>query len=141
MDNAETLIRALIQDRIEATRAKEAERATRHFADDVVIFDVVNPLRQEGIGAARKRADQWFSSFVGSISFDVADLRLAIANGVAFSYALNHVHGKTSSGNLDMWWRATTCYRNIYGVWKVTHEHNSVPFDPATGKASLELQP
>ena len=26
------------------------------------------------------------------------------------------------------------------GGWKVTHEHNSVPFDPETGKASLDLE-
>jgi ketosteroid isomerase-like protein len=40
-----------------------------------------------------------------------------------------------------MCWRATVCYRKIYGSWMVTHEHNSVPFDPQTGKASLNLEP
>jgi hypothetical protein len=25
--------------------------------------------------------------------------------------------------------------------WMVTHEHNSVPFDAETGKASLDLKP
>jgi ketosteroid isomerase-like protein len=42
---------------------------------------------------------------------------------------------------LEMWWRSTVCYQRIEGRWMVTHEHNSVPFDPQTGKASLDLRP
>ena len=40
-----------------------------------------------------------------------------------------------------MWVRATVCYRKIDGTWMVTHEHNSVPFDVESGKASLDLKP
>jgi ketosteroid isomerase-like protein len=42
---------------------------------------------------------------------------------------------------LDMWWRSTAGFRKIDGRWRITHEHNSVPFDPQTGKASLDLEP
>lgn len=138
---AESEIRQIIQDRLEATRAKDADRATQHFSSDIVIFDVVNPLRRHGIESAATRAKEWFSSFEGPIDFDVFDVDLSAGGDVAFTSALNHIHAGTSAGTLDMWWRSTTCYRNIGGVWKVTHEHNSVPFDPATGKASLDLHP
>ena len=40
-----------------------------------------------------------------------------------------------------MWIRATLCYRKIDGKWMVTHEHVSVPFDPESGQASLDLKP
>jgi ketosteroid isomerase-like protein len=40
-----------------------------------------------------------------------------------------------------MWIRSTTCFRKFDGEWKVVHEHNSVPFDPATGTAALDLEP
>jgi ketosteroid isomerase-like protein len=40
-----------------------------------------------------------------------------------------------------MWVRATTCYRKVDGAWKIVHEHQSVPFDPHTGAASLDLAP
>jgi ketosteroid isomerase-like protein len=40
-----------------------------------------------------------------------------------------------------MWVRATTCYRKIDGKWMITHEHQSVPFDTESGKASLDLEP
>jgi hypothetical protein len=39
-----------------------------------------------------------------------------------------------------MWARATVCYREIDGKWMITHEHESVPFDVNSGKASLDLE-
>jgi ketosteroid isomerase-like protein len=61
---------------------------------------------------------------------------------VAFSLSLNRVNAtKTDGKRLDMWWRATVCYRKIDGKWMVTHEHSSVPFDEESGKASLDLKP
>jgi ketosteroid isomerase-like protein len=40
-----------------------------------------------------------------------------------------------------MWWRATICYRKVDGAWRVTHEHASAPFNVASGRASLDLEP
>ena len=60
----------------------------------------------------------------------------------AFSHSLNHVSATTKDGReLDMFWRATMCFRNAGGRWTVTHEHSSVPFDMASGKALLDLKP
>ncbi len=44
-------------------------------------------------------------------------------------------------GKVDMWVRATVCFRKTAGEWTVTHEHDSVPFDVESGKASLDLKP
>jgi ketosteroid isomerase-like protein len=42
---------------------------------------------------------------------------------------LKGVPATTTAGpRLDMWWRATICYRKIDGAWLVTHEDASVPF-------------
>jgi len=46
-----------------------------------------------------------------------------------------------SGDELDMWWRCPACYPKTGRTWKQTHEHNSVPFDTTTGKASLDLEP
>jgi hypothetical protein len=35
---------------------------------------------------------------------------------------------------------ATVRYRKVRGSWMIVHDHNSVPFDPKTGKASLDLE-
>jgi ketosteroid isomerase-like protein len=36
---------------------------------------------------------------------------------------------------------ATVCFHKIDAKWMVTHEHNSVPFDVESGKASLDFKP
>jgi ketosteroid isomerase-like protein len=61
---------------------------------------------------------------------------------VAYGHSLNHVNTTTTDGHtLDMWWRAAVCFCKIDDEWTVAHSHTSVPFDPATGKASLDLEP
>jgi ketosteroid isomerase-like protein len=105
-------------------------------------FDVVNPLQHRGSDASKKRAKEWFSSFEGLIDYEIRDLTITAGDDIAFSHGLSHVSAtRTDGGQLNMWWRTTVCFRKIDGKWMVTHEHNSVPFDAATGKASLDLKP
>ena len=138
----EAQIRKLIDDRVKAVRARDIDGAMSNISPDIVSFDVVNPLQHVGSDALRKRAEEWFSSFQGPIGFEVRDLRITTSDDVAFSHGLSHVSATRTDGvKLDMWWRATVCYRKIDGKWMVTHEHNSVPFDVETGKASLDLKP
>jgi uncharacterized protein (TIGR02246 family) len=138
----ETQIRALIDDRAKAVRAKDINGAISHYAPDVLSFDVVNPLQQIGSDASRKRAEEWFSSFQGPIGYEIRNLSITVDETLAFSHGLSHVSAtKTDGGQLDMWWRTTVCFRKIDGKWTVTHEHNSVPFDVESGKASLDLKP
>jgi hypothetical protein len=42
---------------------------------------------------------------------------------------------------IDMWVRATLSCQRIGGEWQIVHDHESVPFDPATGQAELGLSP
>jgi uncharacterized protein (TIGR02246 family) len=139
---AETELRALIEERAEAVRAKDIDGALAHVAPDVVAFDVVNPLGYRGVGAIRQRLTQWLSSFAGPIGYELRDLSITASDDVAFSHSLSQVRATLTNGQkLEMWWRATVCYRKIDGRWLITHEHSSVPFDTATGKASIDLQP
>jgi uncharacterized protein (TIGR02246 family) len=138
----EVQIRGLIENKIKAVRAKDIDGATSDYAADVLSFDVVNPLRYIGANAIRKRLEEWFSSFQGSIGLEIRDLSITVGEAVAFSHCLNHVSAtKTGGGKLDMWWRETACYRKIEGQWLITHQHSSVPFDVESGKASLDLKP
>ena len=112
------------------------------FTPDILTFDVVNPLQQIGSTASRQRADEWFSSFRDQIGYEIRDLDITADDDVAFSHGLCHVSAtKTDGGQLDMWWRTTVCFRKIEGKWMATHEQNSVPFDPKSGKALLDLKP
>jgi ketosteroid isomerase-like protein len=69
-------------------------------------------------------------------------LEITEGGDVAFCHSLNGVSGTNTGGKrVEMWWRATTCFRKIDGQWLVTHGHSSEPFDMRSGKALLDLKP
>jgi uncharacterized protein (TIGR02246 family) len=139
---AEAEIRALIEAQAKAILAKDVEASVASYAPDVLLFDVVNALRSTGSEAARKRLAEWFAAFEGPIGYELRDLAITAADDVAFCHGLKRGRATTAGGqDLDMWWRSTICYRRIDGAWLVTHEHASVPFDVASGRASLDLKP
>ncbi len=139
---AEAQIRALIDHRGHAVRTKDVDALMSSVAQNTLSFDVVNPLQYVGSDGVRKRAEEWFSAFDSAIGYEIRDLSIAAGDDVAFSHCLTRVSGTTKSGGeIDMWLRSTTCFRNLDGEWMVTHEHNSVPFDVDSGKASLDLKP
>jgi uncharacterized protein (TIGR02246 family) len=135
-------VRRLVEQRLEAIRAKDVERSTAMTTADYLLFDVVGPLQSKSSIAASKRAEEWFATFRGPIGYEVHELRIVAGDGVGFSHGLNPVSATKIDGtSLDMWWRATVCYQKIDGIWRITHEHNSVPFDVTNGKAALDLAP
>ena len=138
----EAQIRKLMDDRVNAVRARDVNASTSNLAPNILSFDVVNPLQHIGSDASKNRAEEWFSSFQGPIGYEIRHLSITAGDDVAFSHGLSHVSAtRTDGGQLDMWWRTTVCFRKIDGKWMVTHEHDSVPFDAGTGKASLDLKP
>jgi ketosteroid isomerase-like protein len=138
----EAQIRELIEQRVQAVRAKDVDGAVSMIVPDIISFDVINPLRNQGADASQARLKQWFDSFEGPMDYELRDLSVVAGEDVAFSSSLNQVQGtKLDGGKLEMWWRATTCFHKIDRQWKVVHEHASVPFDPQTGQASFDLQP
>jgi len=140
--NGEAEIRALYADWAKAIRAKDIEGSLAHYARDVLAFDLIDPLRYVGSDAVRERLEQWFSSFDGPIGYENRDLSVTEGDDVAFAHSLNHVDATTTAGQkIDMWWRATVCFRKLDGRWMVVHSHTSVPFDMASGQASVGLRP
>jgi len=139
---AEEEIRDLVEARVQAVRSRDLNAAIAHHAPDVVAFDVVNPLQYLGADTVRERTQAWFALYPEGIGYEVRDLYVAAGEEVAFCHHLYRVTGTTSAGaQVDMWVRATVCFQKSDGVWKVVHDHESVPFDPETGKASMELKP
>jgi ketosteroid isomerase-like protein len=119
--------------------------ATANYASDVVIFDVVGPLRHpNGNASVRKRLEDWFATFAADapILFEITDRAIGADEQLGFTHSLNHVHvGLTNGAVLDMFWRETLNWRRVDGRWKIVHAHSSVPFDPSTGMASTGLKP
>ncbi|HEX7243912.1 MAG TPA: SgcJ/EcaC family oxidoreductase [Longimicrobiaceae bacterium] len=138
----ESEIRALIEERVRAVRAKDVDGAMASHAPDVAMFDVIDPLRYGGSDAVRERVEAWFGMYDGPIGYEVRDLSVTAGGDVAFCHFLYHVSGtKTDGGKVSMWVRATMGFRRTGGAWVLVHDHESVPFDPETGRASLGLEP
>jgi uncharacterized protein (TIGR02246 family) len=139
---SERPLRALIDDLPNAIRAKDVNAVMTYYAPDVLTFDLLPPLQYRGAEAIRNRLSEWFSSFEGPIGFEMRGLEITEGGDVAFCHSLNGVIGTNTGGKrVEMWWRATTCFRKIDGQWLVTHGHSSEPFDMRSGKALLDLKP
>jgi uncharacterized protein (TIGR02246 family) len=138
----ETQIRVLIDATVRACRAKDAEALVADYSDDVVAYDLIDPLRYSSRKEVAARARQWLESFQGPVVYELHDVEVVAGQDVAFCHGLNHVVGTQGEGQkIDMWWRQTLCLQKVAGKWQVTHAHSSVPFDMETGKASLEIRP
>lgn len=138
----EQQIRDLIKELQRATREKDVDASMANIDEGIVSFDVVNPLQHIGAAALRNRAETWFASFDGPIGYEIRDLCVMAGDQVGFAHGLSHVSAKRTDGSpLEMWWRTTFGFCKIDGKWMTTHEHQSVPFDVESGKASLDLEP
>lgn len=143
VSDPEAAIRALIGERIEAIRNKDAAAAIACLADDVVAFELIPPLAQPA-EAVRDVAGfaAWLDGFE-ALAIDVRDLVVEAGEKVGFAHALHHLTGRRIDGmSVDLWLRSTLCVRNGADGWKIAHAHSSVPFRPgAEMKAAVDLKP
>jgi len=140
--NDDTEIRRLIGAGTSSLRDKNIEGVMALYAQDVVTFDIVPPLRYVGADALRKLWEQVFASVQGPIGYEVHDLNITVGDDVAFSHSLNRISGTMKDGQkTEVWLRWTACFRKIEGKWLIVHHQNSVPVNLETGKAVLDLKP
>jgi ketosteroid isomerase-like protein len=137
----EDQIRKVIDDWAYALRNKDANAVLFHYAPSVIQFSLAPPLL-----SARSDAEDlttWFATWQGPIGYEIHDLNITVGNDVAFSHSLNRMHGtKTDGEKADLWFRHTLGFRKISGEWKITHEHESVPFYmDGSFKAAVDLKP
>ena len=135
-------IQKLLDDGIGSLRDKNIEGVMSLYAQEVVSFDIVPPLRYIGADAFRKVWEEVFSSFQGPIGYEIHDLNITVGDDVAFTHSLNRISGTMNTGQkTDLWLRWTACFRKINGKWLIVHHQNSVPVDLQTGRAVLSLKP
>ena len=135
-------ILAIVEDTRRGVCAKDLRRVLSHYAPEVVTFDLVEPMVHRGIDEVRARLRSWFDSFRSDIQYEHRNAELRVRGDVAFGYRTTHVRGTNVFGELiDMWFRETICFRKIEGVWKIVHQHSSVPLEVKTLKGMLDLQP
>ena len=125
-ENDEAQLRALIKEWAAAVRAKDVDAVMRHYAPDVVVFDVMPPLFVKGVDAYRRNWQGWFDALEGQADFQFVELHLEVSGDLAYCFSVNRLRARYREKH-DAQTRATVCFRKIDGRWLVVHEHASVP--------------
>jgi ketosteroid isomerase-like protein len=138
---AKAQIRALIDDWLKSIRDKNAEGVMAHHAVDSVTFDLAPPL--VATGADAKDLQAWFATWRGPLGYEIRDLHVTAGDTAAFCHGLSRLRGtKTDGEKADVWFRLTLGFRKIQGAWKITHQHESVPFYmDGSYRAAVDLKP
>jgi uncharacterized protein YndB with AHSA1/START domain/ketosteroid isomerase-like protein len=134
-------IRGIFGDRTNALFGKVVDLAVKHFADDMVSYDLAPPLQHTGPNGAALQA--WFDTWDGPIGWAMTDLHVEVDGDLAVARGLGHMTGTKKDGHkADVWARVTVVLRRFGGAWKITHQHTSVPFYmDGSFKAAVDLKP
>jgi ketosteroid isomerase-like protein len=142
MPSTESDVTALLDRQSEAMGRKDIDRVMALYSADVVYFDVVPPLRFDGSAELRSRFLQWFESYRSGIHLERRDLHMVVSGDLAVAYWLSRSSGTLTDGrHVGSWVRATSCCRQSEGVWRIVHEHISLPVDVDSGNAVRDLVP
>ena len=144
-DRDATLIRGLLEDRAAALRAKDAPAVLSHYSPETVKYDLAPPLQTAGPAALDRRAlEAWFATWWGPLGYDLRDFKVVTGGDLAFCYGLVRISGTKVDGDekVSVWVRETICLGKEGGVWKIRHEHSSVPFYmDGSVRAAVDLKP
>jgi ketosteroid isomerase-like protein len=143
MTEEEAEIEAVIYERIDAIRSKDAFRAVSTLARDVVAFELPPPLALTSNGARDVEAlAAWLAGFE-QIDIEIRDMKIEAGNRLGFAHALHHLTGARVDGRrVRLWLRSTLCFRKDDGEWKIAHAHSSVPFYmDGSFRAAIDLEP
>jgi len=144
LSDDEKQIRELIEAKAAAVRAKDPTGMTAPYAEQAVVFDLAPPLRQPRDARDPGPVARWLSTFAGPLDYEVRDLDVSIGGDVAFCTSLNRLGGTPAGADdaFELWHRVTLGLRKADGRWRITHEHESVPFEmDGSERASLSLKP
>jgi len=122
--NDETAIQRFLDDGIRSLRDKNIEGVMSLYAQEVVSFDIVPPLRYMGADAYRKRWEETFSSFQGPIGYEIHDLTITVGDDVAFTHSLNRISGTLTTGQQTDLWLRSTCIGYLVHPFEKSHPKN-----------------
>ena len=123
----EIQIRKLIENWAMAVRNKDMEKILAHHSEDIVMYDVPEPFKSEGIEAYRKTWDLFFTYTKLGV-FDIQELHIVADENVAFCFATMKCSDKSDTTEfVELPFRLTIGLRKINNQWTIVHEHHSIP--------------
>jgi len=121
-EHNEQAIRALIDDWTDAICNGDLGRAVANHAEDIIMFDVPEPVQVQGVDGYRDTWKLFFASNpAGPDRFRISELKIVADDQVAFA------HGSLTIGGGVAHCRLTIGMRKTGDHWRVVHEHHSMP--------------
>jgi len=120
--------------------ARNPERGLQYYDKDLRFFDIMQPMEYRG--------EQFKEHFIalgkqfegGKVEF--LELEVTAGPNMACATSLQHFAGKTPDGKpYDMTMRVTDFLEKKRAHWIITHEHVSLPLDPATFLSVINPNP
>ena len=129
MNTDEIAIRQLLEEWTRVTREGPQDDVLKNHSDNVLIYDVLPPLKYESAATYRASWNEWQPDAQGDMQFELEDLNVTSSPEVAFAHGLLQCGGTLPGGkSFRDTVRATFCLRKVGGGWKVSHQHISKPY-------------
>ena len=135
---AESEIRHLIDEWRAALCARDLDRLMVHYAPEVRFFDAVPPYQHRGAAAYRATWEAMFPYLPKRLGSELREVNITVSGDLAMMHGLHRLVDEEWKESATCGWvRVTVGYQRQQGVWRVIHEHVSVPFDPQTAQAAF----
>jgi ketosteroid isomerase-like protein len=127
---ADAEVRTVLEEWAAATRQNRRDDILKHHSANLVIFDVLPPMKYESAESYRRSWDEWQPDTQGEAMFNLENLTITSGNDVAFAHSYIRCGGTLQNGQTfrDLV-RATFCLRKVSGSWVVEHQHVSKPYE------------
>ena len=123
-------VRAIIEKWAAGVRARDIDTVLSRHSPDLLMFDVVGPVRLQGLNEYRRTWLEQFFPWHGETGrFELVDLKVSAGAEVAFATALLECAGTEDGKKVQFTLRLTIGLEKHEGEWIVVHEHHSQPLD------------
>ncbi|MDR1051191.1 MAG: nuclear transport factor 2 family protein [Deltaproteobacteria bacterium] len=112
---------------LEMTKSFSGAESTKDWAEDALWFDTA-PLASKGRLAALPYFDRGFGQ-IKALRVEIDYLETVVRGDLGFVCTIQKwlVTNKDSSERGPLFIRQTDCFERVGGVWKIVHEHASLP--------------
>jgi ketosteroid isomerase-like protein len=117
------------------------ELATRYYdAPRVRMWDIMPPAEFRGAQALQDHYHDLVTEFSnGKIEF--LALEVEADQSIGFATMFQHFTATSAGKPIDMTMRVTDCLHKVHGQWLISHEHISLPIEPAILNQMIAAKP
>jgi ketosteroid isomerase-like protein len=143
-DGSKAQIAALENRLVDAYTKMDVKAAMAFYVDDkeTVFFEDTLPFQLKGLESLRNYNEGFYKNLkVTQFHPRLEAMSIVVSGDLAAAHFILPIKWTDKNGSHLERGRGTHIFKKIDGKWLIWHEHFSVPFDPATGKAVLDATP